>query len=78
LGINWPKTAWVNRPDLGKGVEGGACWDLGVYMSECSNTLVDDGTGKGTMVGACVKGTNTLASGRWLRHGNNGEGVREG
>ena len=24
----------VNRPDLGKGVESGACWDLGAYMSE--------------------------------------------
>jgi hypothetical protein len=32
----------VNRPDLGKGVEGGACWDLGVYMSEISNKLVGD------------------------------------
>jgi hypothetical protein len=24
----------VNRPDLGKGVESGACWDLGVYLRE--------------------------------------------
>ena len=23
-----------NRPDLGKGVESGECWDIGVYMSE--------------------------------------------
>jgi hypothetical protein len=57
----------VNRPDLGKGVEGGACWDLGVYMSEISNKLVDDGTGKGTTVRACVEGgkkaTNTLVGG---------------
>jgi hypothetical protein len=49
-----------NRPDLGKGVEsGGACWDLDVYLSEIgkigANTLVDDGTGSGTTVRACVK-----------------------
>ena len=86
----------VNRPDLGKGVESGACWDLGAYMSElgkmdakpetkqrnkyalnpknkdgldskwqhaakhAANTLVDDGSGNGTMVRACVKASNTL------------------
>ena len=50
----------MNRPDLGKGVESGACWDLGVYMSEISNKLVDDGSGNGTTMRACVKGGNTL------------------
>jgi hypothetical protein len=53
----------VNRSDLGKGVESGACWDLGVYMSEISkHKLVDDGTGKGTMVRACVKAGKKSAS----------------
>jgi hypothetical protein len=44
-----------NRPDLGKDVDSGACWDLGVNMSEIANTLVDDCTGSGTTVRACVK-----------------------
>jgi hypothetical protein len=45
-----------NRPDLGKDVDSGACWDLGVYMSELANTPVGDGTGSGTTVRTCVKG----------------------
>jgi hypothetical protein len=55
-----------NRPDLGKGVESGACWDLGVYLSEIgkigSNKQVDDGTGKGTTLRACVKGGKKSAN----------------
>jgi hypothetical protein len=54
----------VNRPDLGKGVVSGACWDLGVYLSEIgkvgAETLVDDGSGNGTTVRACVKASNAL------------------
>ena len=33
-----------NRPDLGKGVEGGACWDLGAYMSELGKLDAKPGT----------------------------------
>ena len=34
IGQQLAKDRLVNRPDLGKGVESGACWDLGVYLSE--------------------------------------------
>jgi hypothetical protein len=34
LGINLAEGRSSNRPDLGKGVESGECWDFGVYMSE--------------------------------------------
>jgi hypothetical protein len=51
-----------NRPDLGKDVDSGARWDLGVYMSELANTLVGDGTGSGTTVRSCVKGGKKAAN----------------
>jgi hypothetical protein len=95
IGHQLAKDRQVNRPDLGKGVESGACWDLGVYLSEigkldakpstkqrnkyalnlqnkdglesmwqhASNTQVDDGTGNGTKVRACVKGGRAINTG---------------
>jgi hypothetical protein len=52
-----------NRPELGEDVDSGACWDLGVCMSELAIALVDDGTGSGTTVRACVEASNTLVDG---------------
>jgi hypothetical protein len=34
IGYHLAKGRSSNRPDLGKGVESGACWDLGAHMSE--------------------------------------------
>jgi hypothetical protein len=46
------------RPELGQGIalEGLPSWDFGVYQSERSNKLIDDGSGTGTLERACVVG----------------------
>jgi hypothetical protein len=76
IALDLAKDRLPKRPDLGKGVDSGACWDLGVYMSEigtiCTNTLVDDGSGKGTMVRACVKGGR--ANKGMAKNGEGGQG----
>jgi hypothetical protein len=46
------------RPELGEGIflEGLPSWDFGVYMSQVNQTLIDDGSGTGTLERACVVG----------------------
>jgi hypothetical protein len=46
------------RPELGEGIflVDLPSWDFGVYMSQLSQTLIDDGTGSGTLERACVVG----------------------
>ena len=52
------------RPELGQGIalEGLPSRDFGLYQSERSNKLIDDGTGTGTLERACAWSAAAL---RW-------------
>jgi hypothetical protein len=59
--IKWSLSSgdWKSpHPELGQGIalEGLPSWDFGVYQSERSNKLIDDGSGTGTLERACVVG----------------------
>jgi hypothetical protein len=69
------------RPDLGKDVDSGACWDLGVYMSEIGKIGADaHASGRWHRQGNHGEGVRESwqqASGRWLRQRDHGEAVQQ-